>query len=118
MTSDAFKIRRRVGFFEIELSQVVIEGTFRQQANSLAIESKITARPFFVYYILLVVSIHTCLIVAGILSDLESRVFILLLPVMALLGMVHICMPYRMVRKQISRAKDELKRNFSIISRI
>lgn len=27
VTSDAFKIRRRVGFFEIELSQVVAEGT-------------------------------------------------------------------------------------------
>lgn len=113
VTSDSFKIRRRIRLFEFAPNLVVAKGNFRQNDNSLVIESRIKGLPnYFIYLWGFLIVLYVFFLVVGISSDSFGDMKWFVPIFLAIHAVFMLGIPYFLARRAVSRMKYELEREF------
>jgi hypothetical protein len=116
VTYDSFKLRRRKRIFDMKQGYAIVEGTFKQNENTLIINSTIKGfRGIFIFYLVALLFAYMAGFFAFIFSDVSQPIW---LPLFFLLHAAFMFgIPYFIMRKSVSRMKYDLERDLYFMTK-
>ena len=113
-----FKIKRRKRLFDMNMSMAVAEGTFKQNDDTLIIETEINAFTGMMipFYLIAVVFYAVFIGVLLTVNHVDGTVAGFALPFIFLHAAFMFGIPYFMMRQSVRRMKYELEREFFYVA--
>lgn len=118
VASNSFKIRKRRKFFDMNPGLATAEGNFRQNGESLIIESKIKGfHPFIAFFMSLALIAYFVVTASVISGDLNEGMGLAFFPFLLIHATFMFGIPYLMMRRSVSKLKYDLERDLFFLTK-